>query len=86
MPRYFFHTADGGRCRDRSGTPLPDDAAARAAAIRFAGDVLSDEPDLLRDGKDFRVEVTDEQGVLLFTIVTQTVDAPRLARTGTVES
>jgi len=76
MPRYFFHTADGGRDRDRQGVELADAAAAHKEAIRFAGTVLNDEPDLLGGGRDFRVEVTDERGDLLFTIIALAVDAP----------
>ena len=76
MPRYFFHTADGSRDRDTEGTELPDARTARVSAIRYAGDVLSDQPELLWDGRDFRVEVTTEEGDLLFTIITLAVDAP----------
>lgn len=76
MPRYFFHTVDGGRDRDQEGTELSDNAAARKAAIRFAGAVLHDEPDVLWDGRDYRVEVTNEAGDLLFTIVMLSIDAP----------
>ncbi|WP_120251137.1 DUF6894 family protein [Sphingobium limneticum] len=76
MPRYFFHTVDGGRDFDQEGTELPNDAAARKAAIRFAGAVMHDEPDVLWDGRDYRVEVTNETGALLFTIVMLSIDAP----------
>lgn len=76
MPRYFFHTANGLRDRDTIGTELPDQATARYHAIKYTGDVMSDDPDVLWDGRDFRVEVTDEQGALLFTIITLAVDAP----------
>ncbi len=76
MPRYFFHTADGSRDRDLDGTELASAAAARVEAIRYAGHVISDEPDRLLDGRDFRVEVTGEDGALLFTIITLAVDAP----------
>lgn len=76
MPRYFFHTVEGGRDSDQEGTELPNDAAARKAAIRFAGAVMHDEPDVLWDGRDYRVEVTNETGALLFTIVMLSIDAP----------
>ncbi|WP_374942335.1 hypothetical protein [Sphingomonas sp.] len=79
MPHYFFHTANGERHRDRSGVDLPDDAAARVEAIRFTGAVMTDEPDVLWDGRDFRVEVTDAEQRPLFTIITLAVDAPRFA-------
>lgn len=80
MPRYFFHTADGSRARDVDGTELPDHGAARKEAIMFAGSSLRDCPDLLWDGRDFRVEVTDEREMLLFTIIMLAVDAPASGR------
>lgn len=76
MARYFFHTVDGGRDRDPEGIELPGLEAARNAAIRYAGDVLSDSPDVIWDGKGFRVEVTDEREQLLLTVITFAVDAP----------
>ncbi len=60
MPRYFFHTADGSRERDEEGTELPDHNAARREAIKLAGAVLSEQPDVLWHSRDFRVEVTDD--------------------------
>lgn len=78
MPHYYFHTADGGRDIDRDGLELADDPAARSEAIRYAGAVMRDDPDLLWDGGDFRVEVTNEDKRLLFTIIMLAVDAPRL--------
>ena len=76
MPRYFFHTADGGRVHDDEGQELADTGAARKAAIRYAGAVLHDEPDILWDGSEFRVEVTDENGAWVLTVVTLAVSAP----------
>lgn len=76
MPRYFFHTVDGGRERDTDGVELSSPAVARVEAIRFAGEVLTQDPDTLWDGREFRVEVVDEQKQLLFTIVTMAIDAP----------
>ena len=76
MSRYFFHTADGSRDRDTVGTELKDHGAARNEAIKFAGHVMADQPEVLWDGRDFRVEVTDEREMLLFTIITLAVNAP----------
>ena len=76
MPRYFFHTADGIRVRDTVGIELSGHAAARVQAIELTGRLLSDEPDYLSDGHDFRVEVTDRAGSLLFTILTMAINAP----------
>ena len=75
MPRYFFNTADGGRDLDQDGTDLPDHSSARVQAVQFAGMALSDEPTFLLDGGEFRVEVTDQEGVLLFSVIMLAVDA-----------
>jgi hypothetical protein len=75
MPRYFFHTANGSVELDPDGTDLPDDGAARVHAIKFAGDVMHHEPDVLWDGSEFRVRVTDQKQQLLFTIEMKAIDA-----------
>ena len=76
MPRYFFHSADGARSWDEAGVELEDDQAARIEAIRLTGAILKDEPHVLQNGHDFRVEVTDSIRRLLFTIIALAVDAP----------
>lgn len=76
MAHYYFNTADGGRERDKTGVHLRDDAAARKQAIRFAGEVMESEPDVLWDGREFRVEVMNAHNELLFTVITLAVDAP----------
>lgn len=68
MPRYFFHTADGGVQRDDEGTELAGVEAARVAAIRFAGEVLASEPNSLGDSGEFQVRVLDENGVQRLSI------------------
>lgn len=76
MPRYFFHSADGARNWDEAGVELRDDGIARIEGIRLAGSVLNDEPELLQDGHDFRIEVTNSDKRLLFTIIALAVNAP----------
>lgn len=76
MPRYFFHDVEGRRQRDMEGSYLPNIEAARIEAIAYAGQVLKDRPDKVWAGGQWRVEVADEEGRLLFTLVTVAVDAP----------
>lgn len=76
MPRYFFHDVAGRRQRDTKGMSLPNIKAARIEAIAYAGQVLRDRPDKVWASGQWRVEVADEEGRLLFTLVTVAVDAP----------
>lgn len=76
MSRYFFHSKDGEAHRDEDGTELGSLSAARVQAIRYAGEVMSNEPDVLWDGNEFRVEVSNTSRKLLFTIVCQAHNAP----------
>jgi hypothetical protein len=69
MPRYFFHTRDGQRHIDDEGWELPDDMSARREAVRYGGSLLADDPDMLLGPKDFRVDVSDEDGALRFAVV-----------------
>ena len=80
MPRYFFHTADGSRVRDTEGSELKDHGAARIEAIAYLGSCMRESPNVLSDGRDFRVEVTDDTEMLLFTIIALAIDAPASGR------
>ncbi|WP_420822376.1 DUF6894 family protein [Sphingomonas ginkgonis] len=55
---------------------LEDDAAAQIAAVAFAGETLKHSPESLWKKGQWRVEVTNQQGALLFTVITLAVDAP----------
>lgn len=77
MPRYHFGSANGHREPDPDGVMLNDDETAQAYAIRYAGEVLSSEPCALWRSGHWRVEVTDDAGALLFTVVTIAIDAPK---------
>ena len=75
VARYFFHTADGSRERDVVGVELADLPDARRQAVAFLGECMRDNPNILED-HDFRVEVTDIRGLLLFTVITIAINAP----------
>ena len=68
MPRYHFSIYDGVSLPDHDGTELPDLQAARQEAIRFAGKIIADEARTLSLGEDWRMEVTDGSGMLLFRL------------------
>lgn len=74
--RYFFNEFDGSYKADDAGLELPSMDDARLEAVRYAGEVLRDHPILIWKGEDFRVEVTDENQLVLFTVLVVGIDAP----------
>ena len=68
MPHFHFNVYDGVSDTDRIGTELPNWQAARLEAIRRAGEILKDDPRRLALGEDWRMEVTDETGLILFRL------------------
>lgn len=76
MNRYFFNTENGSAHRDEVGLELESMGAARVAAIRYTGQIMANEPDVLRDGKEFHVQVTDDRGLNLFEVICYVNNAP----------
>ena len=66
MPRYHFHVFDGEMGPDTDGIELPNWQDARLKAIRYAGEVLRDYPERVTEHRDWRMEVTDDAGLMLF--------------------
>jgi hypothetical protein len=76
MARYFFNEFDGQYKTDDRGLDLPTLEKARLEAVRYAGEAMRDQPELAWKGEEFRVEVTDEKQLVLFTVIVIGVDAP----------
>ena len=68
MPRYFFHIYDGYSAPDQDGTELPDIYTAQAEAIRLSGEVLREMGAKFWNGTDWKLEVADERGLVLFVL------------------
>lgn len=68
MPRYYFHIHDGRSIIDMEGTVLDDIAQARRMAIRMSGRYFDNEADLVPLGEEWRMEVTDDRGLILFRL------------------
>ena len=68
MPRFFFHIQDGKSLPDDEGTELLNWDVARLEAISVAGRIISDSAKSIPLGEDWRMEVTDESGLVLFRI------------------
>ncbi|MBV8752688.1 MAG: hypothetical protein JO328_07500 [Hyphomicrobiales bacterium] len=67
MPRYYFNIMDGRPLVDREGMDLPDAAAARKEATRYAIDLVRRSE--FSGWKEVEnVVVTDEQGAEVLTV------------------
>ncbi len=68
MPRFHFDVYDGVCTHDRDGIVLADLSEARRHALSRAGGILDEEEQRGRLGEDCGMEVTDENGRLLFRL------------------
>lgn len=80
MPRYHFNVHDGSLLPDREGTNLPNLASARMEAVRLAGTLLRDSPESFWDAEEWHLDVSDEAGLLQFTLTFFATDAPATRR------
>ena len=68
MPRYHFNVYDGVTLLDKKGVELPNATFARREAIRYSGVLLEEGADKDDLGAEWRMEVTDETGLILFRL------------------
>lgn len=73
---FFFNQAGAVYDPDLEGVELPKISDARIEAVKFAGETLRDRPELAWLGDEFRIEVTDENQLILFTFIALGVDGP----------
>ena len=76
MPRFHFNVHDGHDIKDGEGVELLDFSTARREAIRLSGAILEDEADQFGAGEDWRLEVTDETGLILFLMTFSIMQSP----------
>ena len=74
--RYFFNQVNGELKLDDEGTEFSTIYEARLEAVRYAGEVMRDHPTLVWTGQDFRIEVTDDDKIVMFTVIVVGVDSP----------
>lgn len=72
----YFNKAGAGYNPAVVGIELSTISEARIEAVKFAAETLRERPELIWLGDEFRVEVTDENQLLLFTVIAFGVDAP----------
>ena len=75
-PRYYLNLWDGDLFEeDQEGTELPDVAAARVEALRFASEIISE----LQTPEHTRIEIASEDGSVLCRIaISMTAPASQL--------
>ena len=82
MPRFFFHTNNPAErnVQDDLGTELPDIHTAKCQAVTYAGQLLCDVAEHCWDHADFELTVTDEKGLILFTMRVVGIEAPAIRK------
>ncbi|MDR4305661.1 hypothetical protein IHQ68_03365 [Chelatococcus sambhunathii] len=80
MPRFHFNVYDGETSIDEAGTELPDLVFARREAIRYSGELLEDAGRREGLGPEWRMEVTDESGLILFALHFVVIEAPAISK------
>jgi len=66
MPRYFFHI-DGEGSSDE-GHELANVAEAKCEAVKLAGQAICDHADKFWDTGDWKMTVTNQEGLTLFSL------------------
>lgn len=80
MPRFHFNVHDGKSRTDTEGTDLPDWQTARIEAVRLAGEILREDAPRIVPGVDWRIEVTDHTGLVLFHMIFELIASPVIGR------
>ncbi len=76
MPRYHFSVLDDTAYIDNAGTELASIHEARREPRRYAGELLADSARGFSPDREWRVEVTDNLGLVLFRLAVAMTDAP----------
>ena len=78
MARYYFHTNNPHErtVQDEEGMDFASIYEAKCQAVRYAGEVLCDAAEHFWDSADFELTVTDEKGLILFTMRIVGTEAP----------
>ena len=76
MPRYHFHVYDGSALKDPKGSDLPDLQAARTEALKRAGAIIGDAGERADLGEEWRLDVTDDTGLMLFRMDFVVAESP----------
>ncbi len=76
MPRFHFNVFDGITSIDQDGTELPDIHSARQEALILAGAIIEDSAKRSALGEEWRLEVTDDAGLMLLRLDFTIIESP----------
>lgn len=80
MPRFYIHTNHPGEpsVQDDEGYDFPSIHDAKCEAVKFAGALLCDSAEHFWDKADFEMTVTDDRGLILFSMRMVGIEAPAI--------
>lgn len=80
MPRFFFHTNHPAErvVQDDEGLDFSSVHQAKCEAVKYAGQLLADTAEHFWDRGDFELTVTDDKGLILFTMRVVGTEAPAI--------
>jgi hypothetical protein len=76
VPRYHFNVLDGVSEYDEAGTEMSGIAEAKREARRYAAGMLADSALIHNPDDEWRIEVTDHHGLILFSLEIMMLDTP----------
>ena len=82
MPRYCFNVRKDSHTPSSVGVELDNVRAARLEAIRLMGDELRHKPDEFWTDQEWYIEVTDDRGLILFTMFSAALGSPATGSPG----
>jgi len=75
MARFIFHVEGHPDDQERD---LPNIAAAKCLAVRYAGELICEEAESFWEEAEFNMIVMNEEGLILFTLTLTGLEAPVL--------
>jgi hypothetical protein len=78
VARFFFHTNNRAErsVQDDVGMDFPSVHEAKCAAVKYAAQLLSDSTEHFWDSADFELTITDQKGLILFSMRVVGIEAP----------
>ena len=73
MSRYFFSVCKDSHPPDTSGADLEDAKSARREATLRMAEEMKANPDVIWNDEEWRIDVTDETGLILFSVYSSAI-------------